>query len=488
MKLIAIVVLAAFGFSGHIAHADSLPVPSELLKTDFVLLSSLFGTKPYQFAPVIRNVSLVPTTTSTKILLETDTDRTVSQILTWDGNGTPRLVKEEKIKTGRKQVTLPPLPDNAPTHLRLFASMGIRGGSTLTRELILPSNVGVPSSGILLPGDVSAPSLSRLRVATTATETKIRIDSHEDATFTLDYGNTPALGMKQITPLGRSASFAMPRNTGQLLYVRLSLEDASGNVAIIPFSVASVDVAGSTVTFERPRPTKPSIEIIFTASSQKVRAGESVLLKWSVTDLKPSEPGDIKCIAGGGWSGERTADTTDRQGVVQPTKTTSYLLSCKKDDLPAGSKKIQITVYPPPIPQRVSTSTAAQPVSSSPPITVTTPPPGSSMPPPLPPGAFGVGRQFFQPNLDKVAVALVASATHVKKGTKYTISWNAPNAQKCYASDDWKGEQKTSGKAVILAKRSMKFTLNCYADMRDSGTASIIVKIKAPVVKKITKK
>ncbi len=125
--------------------------------------------------------------------------------------------------------------------------------------------------------------------------------------------------------------------------------------------------------------------ITFSANPASITSGNSSTLSWFATNT-------TSCTASGGWTGSKTASGSQS---VTPTSNTTYILTCSGN---GGTVTQSVTV---------AVSSVSSPVTFS------------------------------------------ASPTVITPGSSATLTWSAPNAVSCNASNGWSGSQNISGSTTV---------------------------------------
>ncbi|MGB6102391.1 MAG: PKD domain-containing protein, partial [Pusillimonas sp.] len=183
-----------------------------------------------------------------------------------------------------------------------------------------------------------------------------------------------------------------------------------------------------------PTPTLPNI-VSFTASSTSITTAQSSILAWSVENAE-------SCVAGGSWSGNKSAPTGSETLSGLSIGNHSYILTCQNA---AGSSE----------PKTVAVNVVAE----NPSVQIT---------------------------------SFTASAASIIQGEAASLAWNVSNAKNCTGTGSWSGSKNINGgtssisSTIRNAPGDYSFTLTCTDATAGTDSKTVTFKV-LPGTPEITK-
>jgi len=92
----------------------------------------------------------------------------------------------------------------------------------------------------------------------------------------------------------------------------------------------------------------------------------------------------------------------------------------------------------------------------------------------------------FQNNLGALTLSFSSNPGSITKGQSSTLSWMAPKAVSCNASDGWNGNKIFGGSQTVSPNSSTKYTLNCSNACASVSKSTTVTVVNQPPVARFT--
>lgn len=492
----------------------SIPEPAFHQLDDWFFIRHQFSQKK-EIIPNIRNVTIVPSATSAILSWETGDESYTPDV--WYGDTPTNEQQWVDVSQGDRKhfsTTLEGLRPSTTYYVHVASYLHSSGGTALSRDFSFTTPASGSSHAITID-DTSSPRVKRITYSLVYSKATLDITTDEPSRGLVEYGTTRSFGTQIPTAEGLNHSFALEGLVaGAEYYAQATLEDLRGNKSSIQFLIKAPDQNDPEKNLDLPVRPKPAITLKLSLDKKSITLGDSASVRWSGSDARPNEPGDIVCSATGGWGGNKTLAWSESSETVTPLTVGAYTytLMCYKDTVLATTKSVVLTVKAKPVKKvtPVAQSKNVQPSSTSTQNTIgnALPPPPLPMPAPsLPIFTFPdrpsgpVASITEQPKIApkppaRAPIAIDLSATpskQVTKGSKYSVRWDVKNADKCTALGDWSGTKPLKGSKEFGADKNKTYYLLCEVVGGENKVSSVEVTVKKPApakkeIKKTTQK